>query len=99
MQSENKTRNLQTKKNQDILSGLTAPPPQQTSQNAPSFPGAPPQPIVPNQNKEPIKAVKSMLCSAIYSHTLKGIFPSARVLTRYLRHSNALASNLQSRHS
>ena len=60
MQPESKTRNLQTKKNQDILSGLTAPPPQQTSQNAPSFPGAPPQPIVPNQKKEPIKAEKKI---------------------------------------
>ena len=60
MQSENKTRNLQTKKNQDILSGLTSPPPQQTSQNAPSFPGAPPQSIVPNQKKEPVKVEKKI---------------------------------------
>ncbi len=60
MQPENKTRNLQTKKNQDILSGLTATPPKQTSQNAPSFPGAPPQSIVPNQKKEPIKVEKKI---------------------------------------
>ena len=60
MQPESKTRNLQTKKNQDILSGLTAPPQKQTSQNAPSFPGAPPQPIVPNQKKEPIKVEKKI---------------------------------------
>ena len=60
MQPENKTRNLQTKRNQDILSGLTTTPPKQTSQNAPSFPGAPSQPIVPNQKKEPIKVEKKI---------------------------------------
>ena len=60
MQSKSKTQNIQMKKNQDILSGLTPRDQDHKKSNVSSFPGAPQQHARPNQKVQPIKVEKKI---------------------------------------
>ena len=58
-----KAKNIQTKRNQNILAQLNKPevPPQSTSSSVPpQFGSGPSRPIIPNQKKEPVKIEKKI---------------------------------------
>ena len=59
MKQDTKAKNIQTKRNLDILSSLKAKP-QENQQNLSSFPGAPPQNVSTNQKPKPIKVDKKI---------------------------------------
>ena len=59
MKQDTKAKNIQTKRNLDVLSSLKAKP-QENQQNLNSFPGAPPQNISTNQKSKPIKVDKKI---------------------------------------
>ena len=63
MQHVPQAKNIQTKKNKNILANLNAPkPPSDTTSSTPppQFGSGPARPIVPNQKKEPIKVEKKI---------------------------------------
>ena len=59
MKQDTKAKNIQTKRNLDVLSSLKAKP-RENQQNLNSFPGAPPQNISTNQKSKPIKVDKKI---------------------------------------
>ena len=60
MQDHSKAKNLQAKKNQDILSSLTAKAQQGEQQNSSQFHGMAPRPAIPPQKVQPIKTEKKV---------------------------------------
>jgi len=63
MQHSPQAKNIQTKRNQNILAQLNKPevPPQSTSSSVPpQFGSGPSRPIIPNQKKEPVKIEKKI---------------------------------------
>ena len=59
MKQDTKAKNIQTKRNLDVLSSLKAKP-RENQQNLNSFPGAPPQNVSTNQKSKPIKVDKKI---------------------------------------